>query len=121
MNKILLIEPAFPYPAKSKNQADEVHRNFVPVGLLKLGAWYKEQDADVKLVRGNIEKSDIGFVPTEIFVTSIFTYWSKYVWETVAHYRELYPYAEITIGGIYATLHHKKEYFKKKLAESSSH
>ncbi len=121
MMNILLIEPSFPYPNKSKNQAGEIHRNFVPVGLLKLGALYKEQGADVKLVRGNIEKSDIGFVPTKIFVTSIFTYWSKCVWETVAHYRLLFPRAEITIGGIYATLHHKRQYFKKKLTEYRSH
>ncbi len=121
MHSILLVEPSFPYPTKSKNQAGEIHRNFVPVGLLKLGALYKKQGADVKLVRGNIEKSDIGFVPTEIFVTSIFTYWSKYVWETVAHYRALFPHAQITIGGIYATLHYKRKYFKKKLAEYRSH
>ncbi len=117
MKKILLTEPSFPYPSKSKNQAGEIHRNFVPIGLLKLGAFYKGQGAKVKLVRGNKKKIDIGFRPSHIFVTSIFTYWSSYVWEAIAHYREMYPEAEISLGGIYATLHQRKKKFKEKLDE----
>ena len=114
---ILLVEPSFPYPPKSKNQAGDIHKNFVPVGLLKLGSLFKGKGARVKLVRGNRSRKGIGFVPTSIFVTSIFTYWSSYVWETVAHYRGLFPKAEITVGGIYVTLHHKRKYFKQKLKE----
>ncbi|MBW8034543.1 MAG: Fe-S oxidoreductase [Planctomycetes bacterium] len=114
---ILLVEPSFPYPNKSKNQAGSIHRNFVPIGLLKLGAFYMAQGSVVKLVRGNKERCDIEFEPSHIFVTSIFTYWSSYVWEAIEHYRKLYPNAEIALGGIYATLHHRKKYFKDKLAE----
>ncbi len=115
--RILLVEPDFPYPNKSRNQANRIHRNFVPVGLLKLGALYRPKSTRLKLVRGNKSKKDIGFAPTDIFVTSLFTYWSKYVWEVVEHYRELFPRARITVGGIYATLHNKRKYFKDRLKE----
>jgi len=114
--KVLLVEPCFPYPTKSKNRANEIHKNFVPIGLLKLGSLYKSQGARVKLVRGNQHKRTFRyFEPSLILVTSIFTYWSKYVWDTIEHYRILFPKAEIVLGGIYATLHHNRKYFKGKL------
>ena len=59
MKRILLVEPDFPYPAKSKNQANRIHKNFVPIGLLKLGAYYKSLGYKVKLVRGSLEKGDV--------------------------------------------------------------
>ena len=102
--KVLLVEPSFPYPTKSKNRANEIHKNFVPIGLLKLGSLYKSQGASVKLVRGNQHKRKFRyFEPSLILVTSIFTYWSKYVWDTIEYYRILFPKAEIVLGGIYAT------------------
>lgn len=112
--KVLLVEPAFPYPNKSKNRATEIHKNFVPIGLLKLGSYYKSKDAQVRLVRGQSKRELFGdFIPDKIFVTSVFTYWSEYVWETVRHYRALFPRAMITVGGIYASLHHEKKYFRE--------
>jgi len=117
MKNILLVEPNFPYPSKSKNQANKIHKNFVPVGLLKLGSFHKSLGAKVKLVRGNQAKHELCyFRPSLILVTSIFTYWSKYVWDAVEHYRNLFPKAEIVLGGIYATLHHDKKNFKEKLS-----
>ncbi|MBE0535193.1 MAG: radical SAM protein [Phycisphaerae bacterium] len=115
--KVLLVEPDFPYPNKSKHQANKVHRNFVPVGLLKLGTFYQNRGAQVKLVRGEHIKREIGFVPTSILVTSIFTYWSDCVWRAVSHYRALFPHAEIIVGGIYVTLHHRRAYFRRMLAQ----
>lgn len=116
MKNVLLVEPNFPYPRKSKNRANAVHKNFVPVGLLKLGAYYRSKGSNVKLVRGNKEPDYLdNIVPDLILVTSLFTYWSKYVWEAVEHYRGLFPKSKIMIGGIYVTLHHDKDYFKKKL------
>ncbi|MCK4826364.1 hypothetical protein KA005_62050, partial [bacterium] len=104
---VLLVEPNFPYPTKSKNRGNAVHKNFVPVGLLKLGSLYKSQGARVKLVRGNQPKEEFRkFEPSLVLVTSIFTYWSKYVWDAVEYYRGLFPRAQIFLGGIYATLHH---------------
>jgi len=116
MKRVLLVEPDFPFPTKSKNKANEVHKNFVPVGLLKLGGYHKSLGDDVKLVRGNVPRNIIEyFNPNLILITSIFTYWSKYVWSAVEHYRNLFPHAKIIIGGIYATLHNDKKYFQNEL------
>jgi len=95
-HKILLVEPNFPIPAKSKN-----HSNFLPIGLLKLASYYRKKGCRIQLNRGN-HKAE--FYPHKIFVTSLFTYWADYVKETVQFYRVLYPKAEIIVGGIYATL-----------------
>lgn len=112
-SRILLVEPNFPFPSKSKNKADTVHKNFVPVGLLKLGSQYKGKGDEVKLVRGNKNEKEIGFTPNIILVTSIFTYWSNYVWNCIRYYRKLFPDSEIHVGGIYVTLHSDTEKFKR--------
>jgi len=111
--RILLVEPDFPIPNKSKNKANVVHKNFVPIGLLKFGAMHKKRGDKVKLVRGNKPKEEIRFNPDRILVTSIFTYWSNFVWDTISYYRNLFPKAEIWLGGIYATLHKDTSKFKK--------
>jgi hypothetical protein len=108
MNKnILLVEPNFPIPAKSKN-----HKNFLPIGLLKLASYYRKQGNDIKLVRGNINYHDLDFIADEIKITSLFTYWAPFVRESVIHYKNIFPDAKITVGGIYASLmpNHCKEY-----------
>ena len=115
MIKVLLVEPDFPYSTKSKHRANKIHKNFVPIGLLKLGSYYKNLGDEVKLVRGEKSKKEFnGFIPDKILITSLFTYWSKYVWDSVAHYRKLFPNAEITIGGIYVTLHCDRKDFREK-------
>ncbi len=94
--KILLVEPNFPVPKKSRN-----HSNFLPIGLLKLANYHRAKGNRIQLVHGN----DVcTFYPDEILITSLFTYWSKYVKEAVDFYRKLYPKAKIIVGGIYATL-----------------
>lgn len=98
--KILLVEPAFPIPNKSKN-----HKNFLPIGLLKLYNYYKYCTGNrVKLVRGDKSREELRFVPDQVMITSLFTYWSKYVIQSVQHYRKHYPKAKIVVGGIYASL-----------------
>ncbi len=109
MKKLLLVEPNFPIAPKSKN-----HKNFLPIGLLKLYDYYKSKGYKPKLVRGNKSRKEIGtrFIPQQIFITSLFTYWSEYVKESVEHYRKLFPKTKIIVGGIYASLmpKHCKEY-----------
>ena len=102
--KILLVEPEFPIPPKSKN-----HSNFLPIGLLKLATYYRKKGNKIKLNRGN---HPAGFYPNKILVTSLFTYWSDYVKDTVQYYKKLYPKTKIEVGGIYATLmpDHCKKY-----------
>jgi len=79
------------------------------IGLLKLATYFRKKNYEVHLNRGNIESP---FIPDKILVTSLFTYWAKYVKEAVEYYRLRYPYAKIVVGGIYATLLPKqcKEY-----------
>jgi len=96
MNKILLVEPNFPIPVKSKN-----HSNFLPIGLLKIAAYHRELGDVVELHRGNYTTN---FYPDEIKITSLFTYWSKHVWDSVKFYKEFYPKVRIEVGGIYASL-----------------
>lgn len=101
---VLLVEPNFPIPIKSKN-----HSNFLPIGLLKIASYHRTRNDRIELRRGN---SPADFYPHEIKITSLFTYWSKYVKESVEYYKKLYPKAVIEVGGIYATLmpDHCKKY-----------
>lgn len=94
--KILLVEPNFPIPAKSKN-----HANFLPIGLLKIASYHRSLGDKIELKRG---KSPASFYPDQVKITSLFTYWSKYVKESIEYYRKLYPKAIIEVGGIYASL-----------------
>lgn len=94
--KVLLVEPEFPIPAKSKNHCD-----FLPIGLLKIATYHKLQGDKVKLVRG---LTRCGFTPDRVLITSLFTYWSRHVHDAAKFYKKLYPKARIEIGGIYASL-----------------
>ena len=113
IKNVLLVEPDFPIPNKSRN-----HSNFLPIGLLKIASYFRAKSIDVKLIRFE-EKKDEDYNQTKldfkknntndedpdlIFVTSIFTYWSKHVIKAVLHYKNKYPDAKIIVGGIYASL-----------------
>jgi len=109
MRKILLVEPAFPIPKKSKN-----HKNFLPIGLLKIASYLREKGNQIYLIRGTQELShEIDNVrtlkPNEIWITSLFTYWAKYVKNSAQFYRNIFPKAKIIVGGIYASLLPEKE------------
>ena len=87
--KILLIEPNFPISNKSKN-----YKNFLPIGLLKIASYLRKNKVKIKLKRGIPDSfEDIAilnrFKPDEVWVTSLFTYWSKYVKEAVDFYKNL--------------------------------
>lgn len=109
--KVLLVQPEFPIPKKSRN-----HKNFLPIGLLKIGTYlHKKRGAKVELIYGN---KRVDFKPDEIWVTSLFTYWSEYFWDSVKFYRKAYPGSKIRVGGIYVSLslknHQLKQSFKEK-------
>lgn len=109
--KILLVEPDFPIPQKSKN-----HKNFLPIGLLKIASYLKSKGIKIKLARGIpkdlFDKEISSFEPDEIWITSLFTYWAEYVKDAVESYKITFPKAKIVVGGIYASLmpEHCKEF-----------
>ena len=46
ITKVILVEPDFPIPNKSRN-----HSNFLPIGLLKIATFFRERSIDVELIR----------------------------------------------------------------------
>jgi len=88
MRRILLVEPDY-------------YTRFPPLGLLKLATFIRHNKGGAALIRGCGEP---GFVPDEIFVTSLFTYAWKPVHEAVKYYKRKYPHARVVLGGIYASL-----------------
>lgn len=95
MKNILLVVPKYP-KGKSKN-----FDKCLPIGLLKIGAWLKGQGCQVQLVEGHVLPD---FIPDEIWVTSLFTYWYRFSWDCISFYKSWYPGAKVKLGGIYATL-----------------
>lgn len=115
---ILFVEPEFPNNYKSKN-----HSEFMPIGLIKLASYHRKIGDSICIVRGEVTKENIKFESPngrikkntevdQVFITSYFTYWSKYVKKSVKYYKTLYPNAKIVVGGIYASLmpEHCKKY-----------
>jgi len=95
---ILLVEPNFPEFNRNK-----FRKNSLPIGLLKLASFYRAQGHVVKLEREN-QTVEAQFKPDLILITSSFTYWYKYVWDSVDYHRKMFPNAKIIVGGIYASL-----------------
>lgn len=96
VRNILLVEPHFPVNRKSRN-----HGRSLPVGLLKLGSYHRSLGDEVEFVRGCVATDK---VPAMILVTSLFTYWSRYVWSAVEFYKQRFPRAHVVVGGVYASL-----------------
>lgn len=100
IKNVLLIEPNFPIPKKSRN-----HKDFLPIGLLKIASYFKEKGVNVHLERLSSEFEDnFNFKPDIIFITSLFTYWENYVLKAVDLCRNTFPNTKIVVGGIYASL-----------------
>ncbi len=96
MTRVLLVQPRFPVPNKSLN-----HKDYLPIGLLKVGNMHRQMGDEVALSLGDLR---LDFQPDDILVTSLFTYWAQYVRDAVQYYRLHFPDARITVGGIYASL-----------------
>jgi hypothetical protein len=89
---ILLVEPNY-------------YTRFPPLGLLKISAYYKKLGDTVELIR--VKHSGLmkaKKTPDLIYVTSLWTWAWKPVWDAVGFYKKLYPKAEVWLGGIYASL-----------------
>ena len=95
---VLLVEPAY-------------YSRYPPLGLLKIGKLEENYHNKVTLVRGLSES--INFAPDKIYITSLFTYSWKPVFEALEFYHNQFPQSEVRVGGIYATLmpNHIKQNF----------
>ncbi len=85
---VLLVEPDY-------------YTRYPPLGLLKLGAYHRTVGDTVELVRAPsqpIRRPDL------VYVTSLFSYSWRPVHEAVRYYRERFPSALVSLGGIYASL-----------------
>lgn len=85
---ILLVEPSY-------------YTRYPPLGLLKLASYHRLRGDTVELVRGSFTPDR---KPDRIYVTSLFTWGWKEVWQAVWFHKNLYPTAEVRLGGIYASL-----------------
>ncbi len=73
---------------------------YPPLGLLKIASMLRAQGEIVQLAKGKV----ITERPEKIFVTSLFTWEWKAVWDAIRFYKSRFPDVEIVLGGIYASL-----------------
>ena len=86
--KILLVEPKY-------------YTQFPPVGLLKFSTYHKRKGDSVQYTHGFTE---LNYEPDIIYVTSLFTWTWRPVWEVIKQYKSKYPHTKIILGGIYASV-----------------
>lgn len=87
---ILLVEPRY-------------YTQYPPLGLLKLSSYHKSLGDTTELVKGLEMPSR---KPDLIYITSLFTWAWKPVWEAIGFCKKLYPEVEVWLGGLYASLRH---------------
>lgn len=87
---VLLVEPNY-------------YSRYPPLGLLKLSQYHKKVFGDTtERVHGVGE--GVKREPDIIYVTSLFTWAWKPVWDAVRYYSKEFPQAEMWLGGLYASL-----------------
>jgi hypothetical protein len=77
------------------------YSKFPPLGLLKLSTYEKNKGNTTELLRKDRFPSH---KPDKVYITSLFTWAWKPVWEAVRKYQTRFPEVEITLGGLYASL-----------------
>ena len=104
MKNCLLVEPD--YKVKYPNLA-----------LCKISTKLKQDGHNVTFYKGklkrNLDNWDIHY--DYIYITSLFTYESDVVIDTINYYKRCFKSSEIIVGGIFATL--MPEYLKEKTGE----
>jgi len=85
---VLLVEP-------------EYYTQYPPLGLLKLSAYHKAKGDTTELVKGRRYPKA---TPDLIYVTSLFTWAWRPVWEAIKYYKAWFHDVELWLGGLYASL-----------------
>lgn len=75
---------------------------YPPLGLLKLSAYHSKLGNTTELVWGTDQPVKVE--PDIIYITSLFTWAWKPVWEAIRYYSQRYPRADLWLGGLYASL-----------------
>ncbi len=91
-DRILLIEPDY---------LTKVN----PFGLQKIATYHLDKGDSVEFVKGY--PKPVGFLsgyPSQVYITSLFTYFGRTVIKTIKMCQNLYPNSEVKVGGIFATL-----------------
>ena len=89
--KYLLLEPAVKSIAPN-------------IALMKWARWCENEGYEYQYVRGIVKPN---ITPDIIFMSCIFSYYSKKYEKTIDYYLKLYPYAKIIVGGVFPTLNPK--------------
>ncbi|CAB1065495.1 hypothetical protein D1BOALGB6SA_10292 [Olavius sp. associated proteobacterium Delta 1] len=108
---VLLVEPDYRQAKRTKHEA-----KLSPVGLFKHYFYHSQKGDNVRIVKGCIL---INKTPDLIKITSLFTYWSDDVFQTIKYYKTLFPKTTIKVGGILASL--IPEIVKKQFPEITIH
>lgn len=90
---VLLVEPDY-------------YTKYPPLGLMKLASYHRSRGDNLKLIRGI--NNNLNFNPDKILITSLFTYAWKPVHRAIEFYHQLFPDADMEIGGIYASMMSKR-------------
>jgi len=85
---VLLVEPSY-------------RTRYPPLGLLKLASYHRLKGDTVELVKGCVNPNR---KPDLIYVTSLFTWAWKPVWNSIEYYKSLFPDIKLWLGGIYASV-----------------
>ncbi len=86
---VLLVEPNY-------------YTQYPPLGLLKLSSYHKNLGDTTELVRGT--KMNVSQEPDIIYITSLWTWAWRPVWEAIRFYSSYFPKSEVWLGGLYASL-----------------
>lgn len=80
----------------------DYYSQYPPLGLLKLSSYHKKEGDEVTLAEG--VEVGLNCDPDRVYVTSLWTWEWEEVWRCVRYYQNLYPDAEVWLGGLYASI-----------------